>query len=454
MTTIESIPLARGHLPFLGHGLPFLRNPLGFVSSLANEGKLARIRVGPLTVVVVCDPELTRHVLIDDRTFDRGGPLYDRSREVAGDGLGTCTYSRHRRQRRLCQPTFREDRFAGYANVMTSSIEDVMKYWSDGQVVDLSSEMSKLTVRVAVRTMFSTSLPEKLIQQVADDFSVIAEGMFRRMVMPPMINRLPTPGNRRYYQAKDRLRTIGAQMIAERRASSGDQGDLLSSLLSARDPDSEGEGSAMTDAELADQIFTFFLAGAETTASSLAWALHLIGRAPTVEDAVHAEVDSTLTGRTASFNDLPNLPVVGRVLTETLRMYPAGWFLTRVVSTDTELDGVALPANTTVAVSPHIIHRREDIYERADEFVPDRWSGTKPNRTTYIPFGAGARKCIGDQFALTEAGLALATITARWRLVALTDRPISPSLKHLPAPRDLKMRVSSRKVAAPLGRVP
>ncbi len=170
----------------------------------------------------------------------------------------------------------------------------------------------------------------------------------------------------------------------------------------------------------------------------------MLGRAPEVEHEVHAEVDRLLTDRTAGFDDLGNLPTVSRVLTETLRMYPAGWLLTRVVSRDTELAGIRLPEGTTVAVSPHIIHRREDIYERANEFTPSRWDDVKPDRTTYIPFGAGARKCIGDQFALTEAGLALATITARWQLTALSDRPVSASLKHLPAPRHLMMRLTSR----------
>ncbi|QBJ98861.1 cytochrome P450 [Rhodococcus sp. ABRD24] len=444
MDTIDAVPLAKGHLPLLGHGASLLRDPLGFVSSLPSMGKLVRVKMGPMTVIVVCDPQLTREVLLDDRTFDRGGPLYDRSREGAGEGLGTCTYATHRRQRRLCQPTFRLDRFPGYAKVMATAVEDVTRSWRDGQVIDLSSEMSKLTVRVAVRTMFSTSLPESTVQQVSDDFGVIAEGVFRRMVMPPLVNRLPTPGTRRYYQAKDRLRRIGAQLIAERRSDDRDRGDLLSSLLSARDPEAGADSASMTDIELSDQIFTFFLAGAETTASTLAWSLYMLGRAPDVEQAVHAEVDHVLTDRTAVFDDLGNLPTLNRMLTETLRMYPAGWLLTRVVARETELGGIRLPADTTVAVSPHIIHRREDIYERANEFVPSRWEDAKPDRTTYIPFGAGARKCIGDQFALTEAGLALATIAARWQLAALTDRPVSPSLKHLPAPRNLMMRLTSR----------
>lgn len=446
--TLDSIPLARASVPILGHGLRFLADPLGFISSLYVNGDMARVRLGPLTVVVVGDPELTRAVLLDDRTFDRGGPLYDRSREFAGDGIGTCPHSRHRRQRRLCQPAFGPERVPGYADAMISAIDDVLRHWDDGRIVDISTEMSKLTIRVAVRTMFSTSLPEHLFQQLADDFAVLAGTMFRRMVLPPIINRLPLPGNRRYYRARGRLRAVAADLIEQRRADGRDHGDLLSALMAARDPDSTGHRIVLNDEELIDQVFTFLFAGAETTASTLAWALYLLTRSPDVARQVHEEVDSVLSQATAHYDDIPKLPVVNRVITETLRLYPAGWLLTRVVSTDTELNGITLPAGTTVAVSPHLIHRRADIYERAEQFVPDRWLDTVPDRMTYIPFGAGARRCIGDQFGLVEAVLALATITARWRLAPLTARPVSPGLEHLPAPTNLEMRVWRRQPTA------
>ncbi|WP_433526986.1 cytochrome P450 [Nocardia pseudovaccinii] len=441
---IESIPLAPNTVPILGHGIRFLTDPIGFLSSLPTHGRLSRVQLGPLPVVVVCDPELARVVLLDDRTFDRGGPLYDRSREVAGDGIGTCPHSRHRRQRRLSQPAFQPGRMPGYSEAMVDSIEDVIGSWQEGQQIQLGAEMSKLTVRVAVRTMFSSSFPETSVQQVADDFTTIAGSIFRRMVLPPAVNRLPTPANRRYYQARNRLRAVAAELIDQRRADNRDHGDLLSSLMRARDPDSTGAQVAMSDEELIDQVFTFLFAGAETTASTLTWALYLLGRNPELRRQVQHEVDTVLSDSTARYQDLANLPVVNRVVTETLRLYPAGWLLTRVVSADTILDGVPLPAGTTVAVSPHVIHRRDEIYDRAGEFVPDRWIGAEPDRTLFISFGAGARRCIGDQFGLVEASLALATIAARWRVDPLSTRPVPVSLAHLPAPTKLGMRVWRR----------
>jgi pentalenene oxygenase len=402
-----------------------------------------------LTIVIVCDPDLSRSVLLDDRTFDRGGPLYDRSREFAGDGLGTCPHSRHRRQRRLCQPAFAPDRLSGYGDAMIASIDEVLASWTPGSTIDVSAEMSKLTVRIAVRTMFSASFPTRLVDQVADDFAVIAKTMFRRMVLPPLVNRLPTPGNRRYYQARDRLRAVAADLIAQRRTDPRDQSDLLSALMRARDTDASADNTGLHDEELVDQVFTFLFAGAETTASTLAWALYLLSQHEQAHHQVSLEVDRHLTAATASVRDLPKLTTLDLVVREALRLYPAGWLLTRVVSATTQLDGITLPEGTIVAVSPHLIHRRADIYPDPGEFAPERWLATTPGPTTYVPFGAGARRCIGDQFGLQETGLALATITARWQLTPVATRPVSVSLEHLPAPKNLLMRLTPRTPTEP-----
>ncbi|WP_282785596.1 MULTISPECIES: cytochrome P450 [unclassified Nocardia] len=422
-----------------------MRDPLGFLSSLIGGAPVLRIQLGTLPVVLVCDPDLTWNVLLDDRTFDKGGPFYERSREVAGGGLGTCPHTRHRRQRRLCQPAFRIDRLPGYAEVATASVQARLRSWCDGHEVDVVSQMSELTVDIAVRTMFSTSLPEQVIRRAASDVGVLAAGLFRRTVMPSALNRVPTPANRRFLLARDRVRGLGAELIRHRRGGGDDQGDLLSALISAHDPRSPGAAATLTDEELIDQVFTFFLAGAETTASTLVWALYLLGRDPRSASTVHAEVDTALAGRTAVVDDLTRLPFLSRVVTETLRLYPPGWLLTRITTAATLIDDISIPAGTTVAVSPHLIHRRPDLYLDPDAFVPDRWIGLAPPRTAFIPFGAGARRCIGDQFALTTATLALAHITAAWRLSPVRAAPTVVALKDLPAPRCLPMRLSTRQ---------
>ena len=158
LTGPGAIPAAPGGWPLLGHVVPLLTAPLAFVNSLPSLGDLVQIRLGPMKAVVVCDPELTRQVLVHDQVFDKGGPMYERARELVGDGLGTCPHSRHRRQRRLTQPAFHHARLPAYARTMTEQINTVTGGWRDGQVLDVLAEMQALTTRVMLATMFSTSL--------------------------------------------------------------------------------------------------------------------------------------------------------------------------------------------------------------------------------------------------------------------------------------------------------
>jgi cytochrome P450 len=186
-------------------------------------------------------------------------------------------------------------------------------------------------------------------------------------------------------------------------------------MLAARDE----HGDALTDTEIRDQVLSFWVAGTETTASLLAWSLHLLGQHPEVARRVHTEVDAVLDGRVARHTDVARLDCTTRVLTETLRLYPPAWVLTRVLTAETTLASKTLPAGTILLYSPYLIQRRGDLYPHPDRFDPDRWlsdHATHQHRGTFIPFGGGARKCIGESFAMMEATLALATITARWQL--------------------------------------
>jgi len=173
MRSAEAIPQAPGALPFLGHALPLLRDPLRYLVSLPAYGDLVQIRIGPFRAIVVCDPALTQEVLVNDRTFDKGGVLFDRIRESFGSGLATCPHQRHRRQRRLTQPAFHYSRFPAYTQVMAEQIAIVVDGWSDGQTIDVLSEMQRISARVLLGTMFSTSLTPATITQSMDDLETV-----------------------------------------------------------------------------------------------------------------------------------------------------------------------------------------------------------------------------------------------------------------------------------------
>ncbi|MGK8488448.1 cytochrome P450 [Nocardia asiatica] len=445
---------ASGAIWPVGHAVALLRDPLAFLSSLADTGgELVRIRIGPGAAVVVCDPDLADRVLRDDRTFDKGGPLFDIARKVVGDNVITCPHRTHRRQRHLVQPTFSRSRLAHYGRAMTAEADAMTAAWSDGQVVDMLAEALRLTTQTVMATMFSGALAPHVRDRALDDVAVIVDGLYRQMLSPPLLNRLPTPGNRRYGRAHARLRELMRTIVAERRIDGTDHGDLVSAMLAARVPTETSTSVGMTDNQICDQLMSFFIAGSETTASALAWALHLLVAHPEIEERLHQETDQVLHGAPARYEDLPDLPLTGHIITEALRLYPPGWLFTRTVTADTRLGGYDLPAGTSLVYSPYIVHRRADLYQHPERFDPDRWDTTQQpiRRKAFLAFGAGPRRCVGETFALTELSLALATIAGRWRIRQLVGKPVRPAVAMALRPRELRIRVhsASRGVALP-----
>lgn len=445
MTAVTSLPLAPGALPLLGHAVPLVRRPLDFVSSLPTHGGLVRIRMGTRSVVMVCDPALTRQVLLNDSIFDKGGPLFERGREVAGNGLLSCPHDMHRRQRRLCQPAFHADRFPGYNVAFADLAEDLAKSWHDRQVVDVTEALTRLTAVVAVETMFARTLPAQVASQILDDFITLSEGIFRRAVTPATLNRLPVPANRRYRRALDRLKSTVFEIITARRAATTDHGDLLSSLANAVDPDSKGGRYSLSDEELVNQVIIFLYAGSDTTAAAVSWSLHLLAQRTDLDILLYEEARKALRDTPLVLVDPTALEMTNRVLLESLRMYPPAWMTTRTVASDTELGGVVLPAGTTVGYSPYLIHRLPELYKEPDTFEPDRWLSPPADRSAYIPFGAGARKCIGDRFGMAQAALILTAIISRWRLIPAHTRPVRAAAKVTLMPKGLHMRVLARE---------
>lgn len=440
-----SIPEAPGAMPILGHALPLIRDPLGFLRSLPLYGKLVQVRLGTYRVAVVCDAELTHQVLVNDRVFDKGGVYIEKVRETVGNGLGTCAHADHRRQRRLLRPAFQRSRVEGYAAIMSEQIEKVLSGWEDGLVIDALAEMQDISARAILATAFSTSLDTAAITRATKDFATISSGLYRRMFLPGFVNRLPTPWNRRYARANGRLREIVLSCVADHRAGGADFGDLLSILMSSRDQESDGAGFA--DTELVDQAMTFFFAGIETTSTALAWALHQIASDPGLQRRLREEIDGVLGGRSADYADLARLPLTLNVLTETLRTRSPAWLITRTVTTDTVLGKNLLPAGSTLAYSPFLIHHRPDLHPDPERFDPDRWSATDrglADRHATIPFGGGARTCIGDHYGTTQASLVLAAVIAKWELHTMPGTRAEPVLRATLQPRSLRLRVTRR----------
>jgi cytochrome P450 len=236
------------------------------------------------------------------------------------------------------------------------------------------------------------------------------------------------------------------RMIDERRREGGDRGDLLSMLLLTRD---EEGGGALTDAQVRDQAMTIFLAGYESTALTLAWAWYLLAQNSGVEARLHAELDAVLGGRLPTFEDLPRLEYTGRVLSESMRLYPPAWRLVRWAIEDCEFGGYVVPAGSQVIVSQYVMHHDERYFPDPFRFDPERWTPeAKASRPQYsfFPFGGGPRRCLGETFAVVEGVLLLATLAQRWRLRRAAGVPPVEMLPlHMLRPkRGIRMRLERR----------
>ncbi|MEJ3659268.1 cytochrome P450 [Actinomycetes bacterium KLBMP 9759] len=457
--TVNDIPLAPKALPVIGHALVMGRSPLQFLESLAEAGAaLTRIRIGTMSMVMVCDAGLVRHVLTHDRTFDRGGPVFARFAEVAGNGLVTCPHGDHRRQRRLVQPAFGNEYVRAYSAGMSRVIEDVVGSWRDGEVLDTHSALMTVTTGVLSSTLFGTALsPEKLAEAVAD-IGVVDDGIMIRTMVPRWVAALPTRSARNYRAAAGRVRDMLDRTVERRhalavaggvatagRVETGARGGLLSVLLDDRNK--ETSDVALSESELSDQMVTFFLSGADTIAASLEWSLYLLAQHPDIADRLYRETSSVLRGRVATWDDLPRMPLVRWVLLEALRIYPPVWMFTRIVTADTTLGGYALPAGTSIGISPLLLHRQPGFCARPAEFVPDRHAdGAGPGlgKSGIFTFGGGARRCIGDTFGLAEAQLVLATIASRWQVALCPGKRVGPTVAAVLRPRNMRVVLGAR----------
>jgi cytochrome P450 len=449
-------PMAARALPILGHTLPMWRDPMPFLLEQHALAPVVRLRLGPRLAYLVTRPDLVRKILVGEQhRFDKGGPFWDTARTLIGNGLGTCSADDHRYQRPLMNQAFRPQCIVSYATAMIECARETATSWQPGQSVDMCREMRRLTCRALTRTLFSDPAQARLTTGIEEAYTVLMPGMWWQMVVPiGLVHKVPLPANRRFQEARSTARSLIGKMVAAYRAGGADLGDGLSMIMSARDD----KGRAFTDDEVHDQVATLMVGGVSATADLLAWLFGVLSRDSTLEKDLHDEVDTVLAGRTPTHNDIPSLPRLGRALTETLRRYPSGSFLSRKVTQDVTLDGIELRPGDDVMFSPYCLHRDARVFPDPERFDPDRWLPGKVNqeqREAFIPFGAGTRKCIGDHYGMAEATLTAAQILSEVRLTKIPGAPVpKPLLRMTLSPVPLKLTVESRNPGAEGDRAP
>ncbi len=404
-------------LPLLGHALHLLRDPLTFVTAARPLGDVVKIRIGPQPAYLVNNPDLMRDIQVKEVKKYSKGVQYDKARPTLGNGLNTAGGEEHLKHRRLVQPAFHHSRIVGYTTIMRELALQLTESWRDGDQIPLDQELNQLTLKIVGKTLFSTELGSEVIDEVLRSMPIFLEGIAKRALAPTqLLEKLPTPENRRINEANRRLRDVLDRTIAEYRRSGVDHGDMVSMLLLAHD---EETGEGLGDLQVRDEAITMLLAGSETTSTLLSWVFHVLGQRPDLEARLHAEVDEVLADGPMTLEQIGRLAYGRRVIAEALRLYPPGWLVSRRTNEPVTLGGLALPAGASVLFSPYSLHRDPGIYADPDSFDPDRWLPERAKdipRPAYIPFGAGNRQCIGDEFALMEAIIVLATIASKWRM--------------------------------------
>ncbi|MET8685677.1 cytochrome P450 [Streptomyces sp. NPDC004732] len=441
---LRNPPLVRGGAPLLGHAWNLVRDPLGFLSALRDHGDLVRIRLGPRTAYVVCDPELVG-ALLKNPEYVVGGPLWDTLEVLLGKGVATSNGKLHRRQRRMMQPAFRPERIADYAKVMEEEARATAARWQPGATVDVSAEMFRTAVRIVSRSLLEVDSIADKADRIADSLHTVFDGLYRRMVLSVgPLHRVPTPANRRFESALADLHALVDEIVAERRAAGpGGPDDLLAELLRARDE----SGELIADQEIHDNVVSLVVAGAENVASTLAWTFHLMTEHPAQERRLVEEVNAVAPDRAITFADLKDLPHLRNVVTEAMRIRPAAWIFTRRSVAETELGGYSIPADADIVYSVYAMQRDPRSFERNLEFDPDRWNPERARDVpefAMMPFSVGNRKCPGDHFSLAELALILGTVAPKWRLERVEETDARTQVGITLHPKRLVLRATPR----------
>jgi len=456
------------------------RSPLDAIVRLAARyGDTVAVPYAPgHDIYLLSRPEHAEHVLAGNQDNYVKAVTYRPLRALMGDGLLTSEGERWRQHRRLVQPVFSRRHVASFGPAMTESAQRMIARWdslADGTEINVSGQMSALALQIVGLALFGSDLSgeTEMMGRAMDAGQRLA---MLATLLPlrwgPTSTRALQSVARRVGHTSEGVEGPVGRIVAARRAVTGPgssaepspdpgataPGDLLDVLLAAR----AGDGSPLTDTEIADEVATFMLAGHETTANTLSWSLALLSAYPSARQQLEAEVDSVLGDRDPDAGDADKLPWTRAVVAEAMRLYPPAWTIERNALADDEVCGVRIPAGGLVATPPYLVHRHPEFWPDPAGFDPGRFlpdgaapgppgpgdghqTGHPRHRYAYIPFGGGRRACIGASFAELETVLVLAAVTRRYRL-ELTVRgiPVPSANVTLRPGRRLPMRLLRR----------
>ena len=411
----------------VGSLFAYKRDRLSLLMRMIQEcGDVSCFHFGPFPLVLFNTPEYVHSIFVEHAyDFDKGEAMHKAFRPMIGNGIFISEGDFHRRQRKLIAPPFQPRHIASYADSMVKYSEQIQQGWKNGETVDVSQEMTQLTMSIVGKVLFDADVfteADELGTAMAAVLGHIASSL---STLFPIPLDWPTPRNGHTRKSLALLRSRIQKMIDERRPNAEERNDLLSILLQARGED----GSRMSDEQISDESLTLFGAGHETTATALMWAWYLLATHPEVYREMQHEVDSVLQDRTPAYADLARLPYTLQVLKETMRLYPPAYAISRVAQHDIDIDGYLIHKNEYALVSPYTLHRRPDYFPDPEKFDPQRFTPENEKllpRYAYMPFGAGPRICIGNHFAMLEGHLLLAALAQRVTFELVAGQRVVP----------------------------
>jgi len=383
---------------------------------------------------VIHHPDDVKRVLVSNhRNYTKGVGL-DRVKILLGKGIMTSEGELWKRQRYMMQPLFHRRVITEFAEVIAQANDRFIARWAGlaraGELINLTDEMSELTLEIVLRSIFGRDLDRLSKELGGNPFEVVTREQVRDLQFA--------------YKFRS-LTKLVAQLIAQRRASSEEHFDYVAMLMNARDKES---GEPMGERELIDEIMTLIVAGHETTASGLNWTWYLLSQHPQVEARLHAEIDAAADLPAPTLTEVEALGYTRQVIDEALRLYPPGWLLSRRTIDADVLGGYPVPAGANVLLPLYLLHRHPHFWKDPEAFDPGRFApeheAERP-RFAYMPFAAGPRHCIGETFALYEMLGHLYKVARRYRLRYVPDKPLELEAQiNLRTRHPLHMRLEAR----------
>ncbi len=457
--------------PLVGSLPEFRADPMEMLRKLQGAyGDVVHFRLVNNDCYLFAHPDDVRHVLRTNSRNFRKAFLFDKIRVLLGNGLLPMPYEDDfwRQRRRLSQPPFHRKGLESYVRTWYPAVETFLRRWhryaDSGETFDAFSEMYSLSFDLAARTLLSADSESAETEAVRAAFDVgLAHLKHKIEAFVDLPEWIPTPRNRRFLEARGVLDRVVYRLIEERRAAgAAAPEDFLTILLRAFD-----KSDAIDARQLRDEVMTMFIAGFETVASALAWAIWMLGQHPEWAAAVRQEVSSVLGGSAPGLDDLPRLKLTRMVLDETMRLHPPAWWIVRSTIAPDVIGGYHIPAGALIIVSPYVTHRHARLWEEPDRFDPLRFSeeraGARPP-LSFFPFGDGPRSCIGAQFSYVQMALVLAMLVERfdWQplsghqvglMASATMRPKNGVLisvaRRVPRPEDLDTPGRDRAASRP-----